>query len=243
MNDAELRHLGRVALEVAREAASGLLAGYRMGVTATEKGRADLVTEYDVATERLIRARLQERTPELAIGTTNFVHGHPFFCVSLGLYARGQALLGAVVAPLLGVEWHGVVGQGAFRNGTPCKVSATRELRDALVTTGFHPGLRAQELEENVGSFIAVLSEVRDIRRCGSAALDLCFVADGTYDAYWERSLHPWDTIGGGAIALAAGARITNLRGGPVDLRIGHLVASNGLVHDALLRLLPEQRA
>jgi myo-inositol-1(or 4)-monophosphatase len=256
----ELEHLTKIALTVAAEAAQLVLRGYRTAVTASEKARSDLVTEYDVASERLVRKRLGERTPELAIvgeeeggtadgptwycdpidGTTNFVHGHPFYCVSLGLMERGVPLLGAVVAPSLHVSWNGYVGGGAFRAGAPCHVSANASLSNALLATGFHPKSQRKPPHDNVSSFGALLPEARGIRRCGSAALDLCMVADGTYDAYWERALSAWDAAGGAALVLAAGGRITNLSGGPVDLSIGHLVASNGLVHDALLRLLPE---
>ena len=211
----------------------------------------------------MIRARLHERAPDIAFvgeesggeaaqgaratwycdpidGTTNFVHGHPCFCVSIGLYVDGQAVAGAVVAPALAVSWHGVLGQGAFRNDVPCHVSATTELARALCATGFHPMSRAGDAVDNLDAFCAVLPHVRDLRRCGSAALDLVFVADGTYDAYWERQLNAWDVIGGAAIALAAGARNTDLQGGPPDLRVGHLLASNGRVHDALLARLPQ---
>jgi myo-inositol-1(or 4)-monophosphatase len=260
MNPERLEQLTRIALAVAEEAAVLVMRGYRTAITPTEKARADLVTHYDVQSERLIRQRLAERTPELAVvgeeeggeadgptwfadpidGTTNFVHGHPFFCVSLGLMERGVPLLGAVVAPALHTSWHGWVGGGAFRNEQPCRVSATRTLAEALLGTGFHPKSQRQAPHDNLGSFARIVPEARGIRRCGSAALDLCLVADGTYDAYWERALNAWDTAAGAALVLAAGGRITDLRGGPPELSIGHIVASNGHVHGALLGLLPE---
>lgn len=259
-----MQELLEVAREVATDAAALVMQGYRASVAVTEKGRADLVTHYDLASERLIRAQLAARTPSIAIvgeeeggelgermtwvcdpidGTTNFVHGLAFFCVSIGLYERGRALLGACVAPALGVSWYGGEGLGAFRHASgaapvPCQVSATRELASSLVATGFHPQSRGKPPHDNLASFGRVMDAVRDIRRCGSAALDLCMVADGTFDAYWERMLHPWDLMGGAAIVLAAGGRITHIDGGPADLSKGHLLASNGLVHDALLKLL-----
>ena len=176
-------------------------------------------------------------------GTTNFVHGLSFFCVSIGLYEAGRAVLGAVVAPALGVSWYGAGGIAAMRQAgsapaAPCCVSATRELASSLVGTGFHPASRGKPPHDNMASFSKVMHAVRDIRRCGSAAIDLCLVADGTFDAYWERLLHPWDLMGGAAIVLAAGGRITHIDGGPVDLRKGHILASNGYIHDALLPLL-----
>lgn len=259
-----LEQLLIVAREVASEAAQLVMQGYRASVAVTEKGRADLVTAYDLASEKLIRAQLAARTPEIAIvgeeqggqlsdeltwvcdpidGTTNFVHGLAFFCVSIGLFEKNRPLLGAVVAPALGVSWYGGEGLGAFRQtGTataePCHVSATKTLAASLVGTGFHPQSRGKPPHDNLASFANVMQHVRDIRRCGSAALDLCMVADGTFDAYWERMLHPWDLMGGAAIVLAAGGRITHIGGGPADYRKGHLLSSNGLIHDELLALL-----
>jgi myo-inositol-1(or 4)-monophosphatase len=259
-----MNELLEVARDVAREAAALVMQGHRTSVAVTEKGRADLVTAYDLASEQLIRAQLAARTPEIALvgeeqggelgdqltwvcdpidGTTNFVHGLPFFCVSIGLFERGRAVLGACVAPALGVSWYGGEGLGAFRQAgsappEPCRVSATCELAHALVATGFHPQSRGKPPHDNLASFSNVMQAVRDVRRCGSAALDLCMVADGTFDAYWERMLHPWDLMGGAAIVLAAGGRITHIDGGLADLRKGHLLASNGLIHEPLRALL-----
>jgi myo-inositol-1(or 4)-monophosphatase len=113
-------------------------------------------------------------------------------------------------------------------------------LSNALIATGFHPKSQRKPPHDNVGCFSRILPEARGIRRCGSAAIDLCMVADGTYDAYWERALGAWDTAAGAAIALAAGARITDLAGQPPELSIGHIAVSNGHVHDALLALLKD---
>jgi myo-inositol-1(or 4)-monophosphatase len=258
MTLANREQLTRIALEVAEEAARLVHGAYRTAFRTSEKGRADLVTEYDVKSERLIRDRLARLTPDLPVvgeeeggqargptwfcdpidGTTNFVHGHPFFCVSIGLIEDGEALLGAVVAPALDLRFSGFVGGGAFRNHEPCHVSDTRSVGDALLATGFHPGYAGQALHDNVASFERVLRAARGIRRCGSAALDLCLTADGTYDAYWERPLNAWDVAGGAAIVLAAGGRITDLVGGPPDLAKGHIIASNGHIHDELQSLL-----
>ena len=252
--------LAQIALEVATEAAQLLHAGFRRHPAAREKGHADLVTEYDLASERLIRARLAERTPEIAIvgeeqggaparaggltwycdpldGTTNFVHGHFFYCVSIGVAEAGQPLAGAVVAPELATHWQGFRGGQALRNGEPCRVSATTELAHALVATGF-PSDRSQAPGNNFDAFVTVKKQVRGIRRCGSAAIDLCLVADGTYDAYWERRLNAWDVMAGSALVLAAGGTLSALDGTPPDLSVGHVLASNGLVHEHLLNLV-----
>ena len=252
--------LAQIAFEVASEAAQLLLTGFRRHPAVHEKARADLVTEFDLASERLIRQRLAERTPELSIvgeeqggtpalgrdltwycdpldGTTNFVHGHFFFCVSLGVGEAGMPVAGAVVAPALGTHWLGWQGGPALRNGESCRVSETRELGQALVATGF-PSDRSQAASNNFAAFCNVKRQVRGVRRCGSAAIDLCLVADGTYDAYWERRLNAWDVMAGSALVLAAGGMLSALDGTRPDLSVGHLLASNGLVHGDLLNLI-----
>jgi myo-inositol-1(or 4)-monophosphatase len=262
-----------MALLVAEEAAALVLGGYRSRPHPDKKGRHDLVTEFDRASERLLVARLGSLTPGIPVvgeegsapdtrgrpglvwyvdpldGTTNFVHGHPFFCVAVGLMEDDRPVAGAVVAPVLGVRWVGSVDPArgrastsastSTRNGAPCSVSATADLDDALVATGF-PATRDRAPDNNFDSFVAVKRAVQAVRRCGSAAMDLCLVADGTYDAYWERSLHAWDTVGASAVVLGAGGVVTALDGGPPDHHVGHIVASNGLVHDALLALLAQ---
>jgi myo-inositol-1(or 4)-monophosphatase len=246
-----------LALEVATAAGQLLLRGYRSRPTPTEKARSDLVTEFDLQSEALIVQRLRSATPELGVvaeegggeakplswfcdpldGTTNFVHGHPFWSVSIGLLERGKPVAGAVVAPALGLHWTGFAGGSAERSGQHCRVSETSSLEESLVATGFPPD-RTNAPDNNLDSFVRVKKVVRGVRRCGSAAIDVCLVADGTYDAYWERRLNPWDLAGGAAVAVAAGARLTALDGGPVDLNVGHLIVSNGHVHAALQALL-----
>ncbi|MET0792067.1 MAG: inositol monophosphatase family protein [Polyangiaceae bacterium] len=252
--------LARIALQVATEAAQLLHAGFRKHPAVREKARADLVTEYDFASERLIRQLLGERTPEIPIvaeeqggtpaseggltwycdpldGTTNFVHGHFFYCVSIGVARAGQPIAGAVVAPELATHWQGFQGGPALRNGEPCRVSETSELAESLVATGF-PSDRSQAATNNFAAFSSVKRQVRGIRRCGSAAIDLCLVADGTYDAYWERRLNAWDVMAGSALVLAAGGKLSSLSGTLPDLSVGHVLASNGRVHDHLLNLI-----
>jgi len=254
--------LAQIALEIATEAAQPLLAGFRQHPAVREKARADLVTEFDLASERLIRRRLAERTPEISVvgeeqggtpalgdaltwyvdpldGTTNFVHGHFFFCVSIGVAEAGVPVAGAVVAPALATHWQAWQGGPALRNGEPCRVSDTRELAQALVATGF-PSDRSRAPGNNFDAFVAVKRQVRGVRRCGSAAIDLCLVADGTYDAYWERRLNAWDVMAGCALVSAAGGEISALDGTAPDLSVGHILASNGRIHRDLLTLLIE---
>ncbi len=264
---AQRSDLSSMALLVAEEAAALVLGGYRSRPRPDRKGRNDLVTEFDRASERLLVARLGSLSPGIPVigeegsapdtrgrpglvwyvdpldGTTNFVHGHPFWCVAVGLMEDDRPVAGAVVAPVLGVRWRGFVDPAgwrestSFRNGVPCSVSTAADLDDALVATGF-PAVRDKAPHDNFDSFIAVKRAVQAVRRCGSAAMDLCLVADGTYDAYWERSLHAWDTVAASAVVLGAGGVVTALDGGTPDYHIGHVVASNGLVHQPLLALL-----
>ena len=246
------------ALAAARAAAALVLDGHRSHPTTRAKSSAtDLVTDYDLRSERLIRDALGDtklpivgeeeggeshQGPTWYIdpidGTTNFAHGHFMFCISIGLLDHGVPIVGAVVAPALQTAWYGCAEQGAFRNGAPCHVSQTECLSDSLIATGFAPIAIGKEPHENLARFSRVLPHARGIRRDGSAALDLCMTADGTFDAYWESSLHPWDIMGGAAIALASGATITGFGGGPADFLSGDVVVSNGRVHQELLSRL-----
>jgi myo-inositol-1(or 4)-monophosphatase len=256
------RALLAIALDVAREAAELVLSGWRKKLVVDLKGPVDLVTDFDRASEELLRKRLHERTPFPVVGeeagadanltpdgarwyvdpidgTTNFVHGHPFFCVSVGLVAKGQPLLGAVVAPALRYEFTGIAGKFATRNGEPCHVSSVSSFREALLATGF-PYDRHVSEDNNFDAFVTIKKKCQAVRRCGSAALDLCFVAEGTYDGYWEKKLNAWDITGGCAIVLGAGGQLSTYGGEPVSVTRGDLVATNGKIHDILVRELAE---
>jgi len=260
---AERAGLAAIARLVAEEAGALAARGHRSRPVVDRKGRHDLVTEFDRASEALILARLGALTPAIPIvgeegtaertrgraglvwyvdpidGTTNFVHGHPFWCVAVGLCEDDQPIAGAVVAPSIQLSWVGWIDPAgaasvALRNGQPCGVSGTSTLDEAMLATGF-PAQRERAPDNNFDSFMAVKQRAQAVRRCGSAALDLCLVADGTYDGYWERSLHAWDTVAASAVVLAAGGRVTALDGGAMDHHAGNIVASNGRIHAKLL--------
>lgn len=252
--------LAAIALQVAEGCANLVSQGYRTRPSPQKKGRVDLVTEFDLISERYLRAQLTELTPEIPIlaeeqgglfvdelcwycdpldGTTNFVHGHPFYAVSIGAMARGVPIAGVVIAPALNLTWLGHQGTQTTRNGRPCQVSETEDLDDSLFATGFPPD-RTQEISNNFSAWAKVKKRVLGVRRCGSASIDLCFVADGTYDGYWERSLHAWDLVGGAAIVIASGGQVTALDGAPPRLDTGNIVATNGRMHSALLDLLKD---
>jgi myo-inositol-1(or 4)-monophosphatase len=252
-----------IALEAARAATKIVFAGWRKHPVAEHKGAIDLVTSYDRESERFLRERLTDQTPFAFVGeeeggkqavgeaptwfvdpldgTTNFVHGHPFFCVSIGLLVGDDPVLGAVVAPALATEWAGAVGLGATRSGEPCAPSRVGSFEDALLATGFPYDRRTSE-DNNFDAFVAIKKRVQAVRRCGSAALDLCLVADGTYDGYWERKLHSWDLAAGAAIVKAAGGQLSDFEGREDDVLSGHLVATNGRIHVALLAALAAVR-
>ena len=247
-----------VAIASARTAGEILRGGFRNHPKVFHKGRVDLVTEFDRESERFLRQALastgisfvgEELGGEKGAGdrptwyvdpldgTTNFAHGHPFFCVSIGLVQRGVARLGVVDAPALGVVWAGGVDHAPERNGVTCLVSDTGSLGDSLLATGF-PYDRQTSPDNNFDAFVAIKKQAQAVRRCGSAALDLCLVADGTYDGYWEKKLQPWDIAAGMALVTGAGGRVSTFHDHPCDPAVGHVVATNGRIHGELLAAL-----
>ncbi len=253
-----------VAVEIAREAGRLLMEGWgSRPATKMKTGASDVVTEYDQRAEALVVSRLRAAFPGHAIvgeegtehtpegdgsgappiwyvdpldGTMNFAHGLPFFTVSLGLVEGNAPVVGVVHAPVFGWTFSAAVGEGAFRDGEPITVSATRELGQSLLGTGF-PYV-ADNPDANLSEFSAFLKQTHGVRRLGSAALDLAFVSCGWFDGYWERHIKPWDLAGGAALVLAAGGQVSAPDGGPFDARTGAIIASNGLVHEPIRRLL-----
>lgn len=171
-------------------------------------------------------------------GTTNFVHGIPFFCVALGLAWGGEVVLGIVHAPELGTTYCAARGVGAYRDGVRIRVSRTAALDDALIATGFSYNRNEPGRDDNVARLERVLPRCRDLRRLGSAELDLCSTACGIYDAYWELYLAPYDVAAGAIVVTEAGGRISDLSGGSEWLYGGQILASNGLLHDEMLRIV-----
>ena len=221
-----------------------------------EKHAHDLVTDADRASEALIVARIAAAFPSAAIlgeesgahagsgderfivdpldGTTNYAHRYPLFCVSIAYEKAGVVEAGAIYAPLLDRLYAARRGGAATCNGAPVAVSAVARVGDAMICTGFNPAAYARN-----GPYFAALSDrAQAVRRDGSAALDLAFVAAGIYDAFWEWDLKPWDVAAGALIVEAAGGRASGLPGGALDLATGSILASNGRVHDELAGLL-----
>jgi myo-inositol-1(or 4)-monophosphatase len=256
----ELDAVLTLALRLAREAGAIQKSRYETDFSIATKSRpVDLVTEVDHACEAHVVAALLRARPDDAIvaeegrgtdrpgarfrwvidpldGTTNFAHGYPRFAVSLGVERGGEPAVGVVYDPLLDECYHAMAGGGAFRNGKPIRVSREAEFGRALLATGFAYDKR--ENDDNLREFRAVLKTARELRRDGSASLDLCYVACGRLDGYWEHKLKPWDVAAGGLVVREAGGRVTDRAGGG-DWRSGaEIVATNGAIHEELLRVL-----
>lgn len=251
-----------VGLAVATAEAAGevLLSGWgKRPATRVKSAAIDLVTEYDKRAEQVVIEGLMRDFPEHAIvgeegsrvgseeskftwyvdpldGTMNFAHGVPFFAVSLGLIVNDEPLVGVVHAPALGWTFAALVGHGATRNGVTIEVSRTASLPEGLFATGFPyvPG----EPNANFAEFAAFIHNTHGVRRLGSAALDLAFVAAGWLEGYWERNIQPWDLAGGAALVVAAGGRVTDIDGGRFDACTGRVLATNGVLHEQALNLL-----
>jgi len=246
------------ALEVARVAGAIQRRGWgHPGEPSSKAADVDLVTEFDGLCEAAIVDGLRARFPDHAIlgeeggarpgdarfrwvvdpldGTVNFAHGLPLFSVSVALQVDGETALGVVLAPVLGWEFVATRGGGATLNGQPIRVSRQASLARALLVTGF-PYDRRTSPENNFDHFVAFQLGAGAVRRLGAASLDLCFVACGWLDGYWEMKLSPWDVAAGELIVREAGGRTSDFSGGRP--RPESIVASNGLFHDAMLAVL-----
>ena len=223
------------------------------------KGLRDPVTEADVASERLIVERLRERWPGTRIcaeeeahdaawdgptwyvdpldGTVNFSQAHPFFAVSIALYEGLTPLVAVVHAPRLGETFAAAAGRGATLNGRPLEVARKTRLIDAVLATGFAYQLDEVD-DDNLGTFASMARRVRGLRRDGSAAIDLAFVAAGRFDGHWERHLNPWDVAAGALLVREAGGVVTSLDGGDGWLHGRSLLACGPQLHAPLLAAL-----
>ena len=217
-----------------------------------KKGTIDLVTNVDLAVEREFRRRITDWFPDHDVlaeeletttagrsrfcwvfdpidGTTNYAHGVPFFCASLALEIDGTPVVAAIYDPVHKELFTAERGDGAFLNGEPLRVSGTHSLLDALLCTGFPYDIH-ETADEVVGLFRAFVARARAVRRFGSAALDLCWVAAGRLDGFWEQRLKPWDVAAGALVVQEAGGTVMTFNGGSFNSRAGEIVASNGLI-------------
>ena len=248
------------AVEAVVRAGDLQMARFGRDFTVDKKGVIDLVTEVDVEVERMFRDLVATRFPDHQVlgeemggsaaaprgpcwvfdpidGTTNFAHGLPIFCSSLALEIDGVAELAAVYDPNRRELFTAERGGGAFLNGVPLRVSRAARLVDAMLVTGFPYDVHSR-IDEIVGLFGAFVGRARAVRRLGSAAIDLCYVAAGRMDGFWESDLKPWDIAGGSLIVAEAGGRLSGMDGARFTSRGGHVLATNGHLHDAMLEVI-----
>ena len=252
------------AIEAVTRAGDVQLSRFGTNMRVDKKGAIDLVTEIDLKIEREFRAMIAERFPDHVVlgeefgssgdreaasrfcwvfdpvdGTTNYAHGLPIFCSSLALEIDGEIMVGAIYDPTRRELFTAERGNGAWLNGAPLRVSTADELIDSLLVTGFHYGIQ-RDPEELVSLFREFITKSRAVRRLGSAALDLCYVAAGRFDGYWESKIQPWDVAAGGLIVEEAGGRVSTIAGEPFRSRAGSVLATNGLIHDRMLKVIAE---
>ena len=241
--------------EVAREAGALLMKYFEARVKIEYKGDVDLVTEADRKSEALILERIRSEWPDHNVmgeegtriesgsdyrwyvdpldGTTNFAHAFPVFCVSLGLEFKGKRIAGVVYDPTRNQLFAAEQGSGTYLNDRRIRVSAVDNLTECLVATGFPSHKRHKN--PNIFFYHQITLRTHGVRRAGSAALDLCSVACGRFDAFWEFNLNPWDTAAGVLIVEEAGGQVTDFSGQPFNINSRETLASNGLVHEAML--------
>ncbi|HVB57201.1 MAG TPA: inositol monophosphatase family protein [Candidatus Acidoferrales bacterium] len=244
-----------VAVQAAREAGAVLRAEFDRPKTISYKGEVDIVTESDHRSEAIVVSRLREHFPEHAIvaeegrgnasagakycwhvdpldGTTNFAHGYPCFAVSIALLEAGEPVVAAVLNPFSDELFTAIRGKGAFLNRKPIHVSRVEKLANSLVCTGFPPQHRKNSA--NMNYYWEFTLRSHGVRRDGSAALDLCSVACGRFEAFWEFGLNSWDTAAGMLLVTEAGGMVTDLSGRPYHPGEREMLASNGLVHSEM---------
>jgi myo-inositol-1(or 4)-monophosphatase len=247
------------AIQTARDAGRVLAEKFgRASLEVTNKGDIDLVTEADLAAERLIVAAIQTHHPRHAIlaeesgageqtsewkwivdpldGTTNYAHGYPCFCVSVALEHAGQIVIGVIYDPIRDETFAAERGEGATLNGRRVRVSNVSDLNRALLCTGFPYDVR--EHSDFARHFYNFIMQAQAVRRDGSAALDLAYVACGRFDGFWEEGLRPWDVAAGVLLVEEAGGRVSHYDGSPFDVYTPPIMVSNNLIHEEMMRVL-----
>lgn len=248
------------AVDIAREAGALLANYFERRVSFELKGEFDLVTEADRASEKMIVERLRSHFPSHGIvaeeggghsssseyrwyvdpldGTTNFAHTFPIFNVTLALEQAGEMLVGVVFDPIRQEIFSAERGSGAYLNNRRIRVSKTSLLEDSLLCTGFPS--RRRHLNVNVHFYHQLAMATHGVRRTGSAAIDLAWVACGRLDGFWEFGLNPWDMAAGCLLVTEAGGKVSDMKGQPHHLTSPHLLADNGLLHDQIVQIFSE---
>ena len=251
------------AINVARDAGVILVDRLGRALQVSNKGDIDLVTEADLASEKLIIERIRSHYPRHSIlaeesgasdnssanttsewkwiidpldGTTNYAHGYPCFCISIGLERAGKLELGVVYDPMRNEMFAAERGQGATLNERPMRVSAVAELNQAMLCTGFPYNVR--ERPDFARDFSNFTMRAQAVRRDGSAALDLAYVACGRFDGFWEDGLNAWDLAAGVLLIEEAGGKVSDFQGAPLDIYSPRILATNGLVHQSMMAVI-----
>ena len=237
-----------------------MLDGWGKKLKITQKEGIEIVTQTDIECQNIIIGMIQDRFPDHSIlseeeggliegsgsgrwiidpldGTANFAHGFPIFGVSIAFELDGELRIGVLYNPVMDEFYSACHGIGAFLNNEPVKVSSIETVKKSLLCTGFPYDLNADR-EDILTRFFRLLSAGQGVRRPGSAAMDLGYVANGTFESFWEQGLKPWDVAAGAVIVREAGGKVTNYEGGPFDLAEGEILATNGHIHDEMIDLL-----
>ncbi|MFH1349796.1 MAG: inositol monophosphatase family protein [Pseudomonadota bacterium] len=248
-----------VARRAAREAGKALNFLFGRTIQITKKGEIDLVTEADLQAEKIILGIISHSFPQDSImteeageyhllpnrkwiidpldGTTNFAHTFPLFAISIALEIKGEVVLGIVTIPYMAECFEAVKGMGALLNEKPIGVSSTKEIGEALLATGFPYDVH-EKPDRVMALFKKMIVLSQGVRRPGSAAIDLCYVAAGRFDGFWEEGLKPWDTAAGSIIVKEAGGRVTTYKGKPYSPYQENIIASNPFIHASMLKAL-----
>jgi myo-inositol-1(or 4)-monophosphatase len=259
---ADLAKLRASAVEASHAAGAVLVKHFGRKLKISEKKGAGLVTNADVEAENAALKVLRRGSPGFKFlteesapdpeqsrggdgrwildpldGTTNFVHRFPMFCVSIAAEWKGEVVVGVIYHPILRDTYIAVKGRGATMNGKPLRVSTSRRVEDSLLTTGFTYG-KSSWLQMEMQAFQRLSSLARAVRRPGSAALDLAYVARGVFDGFWERRLSPWDVAAGSLLVTEAGGRVTDFAGKPFQVEKKEILASNGKIHPLLRQVI-----
>jgi myo-inositol-1(or 4)-monophosphatase len=257
--DEAVKAMFRLAQETARMAGGLLMKHFGPRQEVDHKGEIDLVTEVDRRSERAIVKAIRSVYPGDLIlteegtsqggdgrlrwivdpldGTTNYAHGYPCFCVSIAVERKSEIVLGVIYNPILDEMFAARKGHGATLNGEKLAISQTDRLTDSLLATGFPYDIRRSQVN-NLDHFANFALRARAIRRAGSAALDLCYVAAGRFDGFWEMKLAPWDVAAGGLMVMEAGGMVTDFMGAEFRIDAGEILASNGKIHSHMIQVL-----
>jgi len=233
-------------------------------ITSKDNTSNNLVTDMDEISQDIIVNKIHRKFPDHHIiaeeknyflnlhsdykwyidpldGTVNYVHRFPFFCVSIAFEIKNEIVVGVVYNPNLKELFWAIKGEGSYKNGKVIRVSKTKKLSNALLATGFPYDLKKTRAN-NINYFNTFIYKAQAIRRGGSAALDLCYTASGIFDGFWEIKLHPWDIAAGAIITKEAGGNVSNFSGDKLNLWEGKIVASNGLIHNEMIKVISEVR-